>query len=495
MYLPEINVCLSLCIIPRRPLAGCDVGEVIRIEVLPDEVLLAIFDFYVVPDLRSKPEIEKWISLVHVCRRWRGLVFGSPRHLNLRLFCTPETPSRDTLDVWPSLPLIIDGNISSASSEENIIAALEHNDRIREIDLREVASSQLERVLAAMQVPFPNATHLRLAASTDGQLLPAIPDSFLGPGGSAPCLRHFSLDGIPFLGLSNFLLSTTHLVDLHLYIPHWQSTYISPEAMVSCLSVLSNLENFTLRFQSLQSHPDMETQHSPLATHSVLSVLTSLRFEGPSGYLEDLVARIDAPRLYHFFITFYSQNNFCIPQLIRFISRTPALKAPVEAHAVFERYVARVKLISQTFGRGEFHVQIPCRRIALQLSSLVQVLASSSCPLFTVENLYIEDQGSTLRRTSRIDVTEWWEFLRPFVGVKNIYLFESIAFHIIYSFQARGAGRSIEMLPALQKIFLAPTEVGPPGPDPSKLVQGPIGQFVAARQLLGQSITITVSGW
>ena len=464
----------------------------LRIDVLPDDVLLIIFNFYAVPHRRSKPEIEKWISLVHVCRRWRTVVFGSPRHLNLRLFCTPETPARVTLDVWPPLPLIIDGNISLASSEENVIVALGRHDHIHEVDVCELAGSRLENVLAAMQVPFPKATHLRLAASIDGQTLPAVPDSFLGGiGGYAPGLRYFSLDGIPFLGLSKFLLSTTHLVDLHLRIP--QSAYIPPDAMITCLSVLTSLENFTLRSQSFQSLPDSETQRPPPATCYVLAALTSLRFEGPHGYLEDLVTRIDAPQLYKFFITFFYQINFSIPQLIKFISRTPAFKAPDEAHAVFERYVARVELTSRTTGRGEFHVQIPIRRPMFQLSCLVQILASSSYPLFAVENLYIEDRGSSLIMTSHYRVTEWWAFLRSFVAVKNIYLYVTIAIHIGFSFQALGAGRSMELLPALQEIFLRPREYGTL--DPSTLVRGPIGQFVAARQLLGQTIAITVSRW
>ena len=156
-----------------------------RIDVLPDDVLLTIFNFYIVGYLHTKPVIEEWQSLVH---GWRSIVFGSPRHLNLRLFCTPETPVRDTLDVWPALPLLINGDISSASSVDNIVAALGHNNRVREVDLGEIAGLQLEKVLVAMQMPFPEVTHLRLAASMDDQTLPAVPDSFLGGSASCPAI-------------------------------------------------------------------------------------------------------------------------------------------------------------------------------------------------------------------------------------------------------------------------------------------------------------------
>jgi hypothetical protein len=72
-----------------------------QIDVLPDDVLLGVFDIYVItnPSFHGKMGIEAWQSLVHVCQRWRSLVFLSPRRLNLRLFCTPKTPARDTLDI------------------------------------------------------------------------------------------------------------------------------------------------------------------------------------------------------------------------------------------------------------------------------------------------------------------------------------------------------------------------------------------------------------
>jgi hypothetical protein len=47
-----------------------------------------MFDFYVDEDGETKEDVEVWQVLVHVCRRWRSIVFGSPRRLNLQLFCT-----------------------------------------------------------------------------------------------------------------------------------------------------------------------------------------------------------------------------------------------------------------------------------------------------------------------------------------------------------------------------------------------------------------------
>jgi F-box-like len=174
--------------------------------MLPDDVLLAIFGFFV--EKERFPTAE-WQTLVHVCRCWRSLVFGSPRRLNLRLYCSNKTPARGTLDIWPALPLFI-VCIGMAKSMDNIAAVLERSDCVCYIRLAGLESSDLEKPLAAMQVPFPKLTDLVLWSK--GETLSVLPDSFLG--GSTPRLEALSLSGIPFPGLPNLLLSATHLVVL-----------------------------------------------------------------------------------------------------------------------------------------------------------------------------------------------------------------------------------------------------------------------------------------
>ena len=136
------------------------------IDDLPDDVLITIFDFCMdgrcpcvvealVFDhqLTKREMIEWWQSLVHVCRRWRGLVFELPRRLKLQLFCTPRTPARESLDVWPALPLSIQGDVSEMPVD-NVIAVLEHSDRIRRIELNLHSTSQIKKIWTAIQVPF-----------------------------------------------------------------------------------------------------------------------------------------------------------------------------------------------------------------------------------------------------------------------------------------------------------------------------------------------------
>jgi hypothetical protein len=196
-------------------LDAMDVGQVVSIDTLPDDVLLVIFDHYIngVRLEEGNQEVEKaWQSLVHVCHRWRSIVFESPCRLDLQLVCTGRTPARNRLDVWPTLPLIIEAYFSdSIPSVDNIIAALERTDRVCQIKLEFFPSSDIEIIVAAMQQPFPELTYLELLSIDE--TVP-VPTSFLG--GSAPRLEHIPLSCIPFPGLPKLLLSATYLVFLRL---------------------------------------------------------------------------------------------------------------------------------------------------------------------------------------------------------------------------------------------------------------------------------------
>ncbi len=447
----------------------------IRIDILPDDVLLEVFDFYM--DMKGYGrnwDIEAWQSLVHVCRRWRSIVFGSPRRLNLRLFCTSKTPARDTLDVWPPLPLIIWGEMTPSSGADDIIVALGQSNRVCQVNLAGLADRQLGKVLAAMQAPFPELTELRLIST--GETPPVVPDSFLG--GSAPHLRFFELDGIPFPGLPKLLLSATHLVYLDLHdIPH--SGYFSPEAMAALLSVLPSLKTLHLRFQSPQSCPNWVNRRPPPSKRSVIPALQCFSFKGVIEYLEDLVTFIDAPQLEVLDIIFFNQIDFDGPRLAQFINRTLIL-GESDAHVVFDDSTARFLL---PFHSKRFMVDILCIEPDWQLSSVEQVCNSCLPPLPMLEGLYIEHRYSQLVwKNDAIENTLWLELLLPFPAVKNLYLSNEFAPGIAAALQDIVG---TEVLPSLQNIFVEGLELSGP-------FQDNIGQFVAARELSGHSITVSV---
>ena len=444
---------------------------------IPDIILLKIFDqVLLIEDRPTKKAIEAWQSLVHVCQQWRRVVFGSPRQLNLRLFCTPRTPARDMLDVWPALPLIVEGSANRPEELYNIIAALERSDRAYDIELRDVSSSHLENILTAMQKPFPELTYLSLQSSEETKV---IPESFLG--GSAPCLRELWLDGIQFPGLLRLLLSATHLVNLGLlHIPH--SGYISPETIVTALSTLTELEFLVLEFQFPLSSPDWETRLPPL-THSVLPSLAALTFIGTSKYLEDLVTRIHAPLLYSLDITLFDQIVFDTPETNRFINRTSSLRTLDVARLKFRGDSASVLLSTRSY-REKIFVKVPCREFDQQISSLERVCSSSSPPYSALVDLYIyEDVFSPPDWKDDIENTLWLELLRPFSAVKNLYLSQKFSPRIAHALQELVAGRTTEVLPSLENIILEELQL--PGPEG-------IVEFVAARQLSGHPITVSL---
>ena len=111
----------------------------VTIDAIPDDVLLKIFDFYLVSSYRE----DAWHTLVHVCKRWRSIVFASPRRLRLRLVCTNKRPMQSMLDLWPALPIVIQGNrgMSRSQGANNIIAALEHHNRVCDINIINITNT------------------------------------------------------------------------------------------------------------------------------------------------------------------------------------------------------------------------------------------------------------------------------------------------------------------------------------------------------------------
>jgi hypothetical protein len=474
------NVCfiyISFACHPATVADLCDVGRVTN-DLLPDVALLEIFDCYMNQPREEEDEDDgdfkrwfrthAWHTLAHVCRKWRTIVFGSPRRLKLRLLCKETTPVKEMLAVWPPLPIVI-GQDKSPYQMDNIIVALEHNDRVCEIRLSFFANTRFEQVLAAMQQPFLALTRLDIGLQNlGGQEKSVIPESFLG--GSAPRRQYLKLEEIPFPRLPKLLSSATGLVTLRLVeIPH--SGFILPEAMVRCLSTLTRLESLSLEFKSPLSRPVRKTRHPHPPTRSILFALTEFFFVGVSEYLEDLVARIDAPLLDAFDITFFHQLIFNTPQIARFVARSPNIQPPVEARIVFV-FDTIVVTFSTSFSLGIRSIR--GNLSDLQLSSLAQICSSSSPEAFipTVEHLYI--CGAQDWRVY-IEDSQWLEVLRPFTAVKYLYLSSRMAPPL-----QNLAG---EVLPSLQNLFLEDYR--------PVLGLGAIRKFVDARQLVGHPITVS----
>ena len=330
--------------------------------------------------------------------------------------------------IWPSLPIIIRNVVDFPMPEDyDFDAAIVHHSRVCEINLLRLNRSQFPRLALAMSEQFPSLAHLMLGYLDLGCPPAALSDEFLG--GSAPALESLRLHSVPFPALPKLLLSATDLVNLSLVaIPH--HGYISPEAMVAGLAASVNLKSLTIEFKSPQSRPDHSSRHPPPLTRTVLPALTWLNFEGVSEYLEDLVARIDAPLLESTWITFFNQLILDIPQLGHFMRRTSRIQAFNEAHVDFDYYGVQVESLPPTRTLDEkSRLRISCRELDWQLSSLAQVFTSFLPSIHMVEQLYI--YGSqylpSLWQDGDIENMQWLEFFHPFVAVKTLYASKEFA--------------------------------------------------------------------
>jgi hypothetical protein len=272
----------------------------VTIDTLPDDILLEIFDSYLA--LRKSEGYRfryhwdsenAWQTLVHVCKRWRCIVFASPCRLQLLLVCTNERPVQKMLDIWPSLPILVRGRrpMSTPQDANNLITALEQPNRVRKINIVDIPNLFWKKLRAMkMGDPYPALTYLQLY--TKHKDAPVLPDSFLG--GFAPQLQTISLTGVPFPALPKLLLSTRDLVELDLWdIPYLG--YMSPEVMVTGLSALTKLQTFRLEFQLPQPRAGKANRAVPRQTRVLLPALTSLWYRGNRAYWEDIIAQIDIP--------------------------------------------------------------------------------------------------------------------------------------------------------------------------------------------------------
>jgi hypothetical protein len=454
----------------------CGVGQA-TIDKLTDDALLEIFDFYLKEDEDDDEyhDVDEWHTLVHVCRRWRNIVFASPHRLNLRLLCTHNRPVRATPDIWPVLPLVIQYyRVDTWEVQDDVIAALEHRDRVRKISLSPVPNSVWETLVAAMQVPFPELTSLSLWSGDRYRSLPVLPDSFLG--GSATRLQTLNLLGIPFPGVRNLLLSASDLVRLTLWrIPH--SEYISPASMVACLSSLNRLKSFRLEFESHLSRPDQPSP--PPQTRAVLPALIELEFDGMNDYSEDFFVRIDTPVLNQLYMTFFTDPVFDIPHFEQFIGRAKGLNLSKEAQLWFHPWGIRLEL-DRPHGLS---LGVSCGRINRQLDSMALICGQLSPFLSSIERLYLIAYNTELHGKGDMESTQILEIFQPFTTIRSLYITAILLPFITPALQELIGESATEVLPNLRDLSLEGSAI-------SDSIQEDIKAFTEARRLSGRPVAV-----
>lgn len=442
---------------------GCRLG-LSTIDTLSDDVLLCIFNSYRRTISCSQSFIISngwgiwpWHKLVHVCRRWRRLVFAYPVYLDLRLRCKSKTHVQAALDLWPALSLSIHATLgANVADEDDTIGALEHRDRIAEIHLRGLNHSQLEKCVALMQEPFPVLKSLELMAVEGTKFV--ITDAFLG--GSAPLLQWIRFCDIGFPSLPKLLSSTGDLVRLHLFcIPMTGKGYISPDAIATCLPALTKLRSLTITFQQGSwPYPDPTDQLPPPSTYTVLPALVNLRLEGPQGYLEYIVDRIDAPLLKSGRLKIYDEPVFDTPRVPQFIHRAKTFKSLDKVDVYFaEKYI--IAFLRSSIGPAKFRLSFPCSGFSVQVEIMEEICAQWPPLVSRVKFLRLDDCFYSGHEAWREDVAPWLGFLRPFTAVQTLRLCgEAPVSHVANVLGRLEQKGATEVLPTLSAIELHSAE-------------------------------------
>jgi hypothetical protein len=424
---------------------------------------------------------RRW-SLGHICQRWRYLILASPVRLNLYLFCRDNTPVKNALDVWPPLPIEIQSE--SGDFGDNIIAALEHSNRVREILLCRIRSP-LESLVTVTQEPFPALESLHLGIDWDVcETAPALPDTFLG--GYAPRLRSLRLHRIPFPTVPKLLLSSPDLSYLVLsHTPH--SGYISPEVMVACVAAFPRFAFLEIGFESPASRPDQGAQRPPPLTRAVLPALTKFEFRGVSEYLEDLVARIFAPLLDDVKILLFNRLIFDIQRLAQFISHALVPVPYDSAEITFHSHTVMIRLSSMRRPYTKFfQLTISCKGGDWQVSSMAQICNQFSFLLPGIAKLDILERSGSFDMD---DDTQWLELLLPFTAVLALFSSLNCQSRIVSALQGLSEESVTEVLPSLKVLTL---EVSSP---PQAASESELKPFLTARRRYSCPFMVQYCQW
>jgi hypothetical protein len=315
-------------------------------------------------------------------------------------------------------------------------------------------------------------------------MTPVLPDNFLG--GSAPSLQSVWLEGIAFPSLPKLLLSAVGLVSLLLDKIPQDTSNISPEVMTTCLSTLTRLKFLRLDFRSPALLPNIRRRPRQ-STRAVLPCLSWLEFRGVREYVEDFMARIEAPLLENVNVKLFDQLVFDVPQILQFISHSEKLNSPHHATVTFQSDFVQITLSPPRGIAGSLTIQVLCTASRQQVSAIAQICNQALSLLSSVKRLEVcgaECSHSVQEWQYDIEGDQLLELFEPFTGVEDLHVTEylgSLAASALR--EACNRGRAAEVFPVLQSLFLEELE-------PSGFVQGAIRRFITARGCSSRSVTV-----
>jgi len=458
----------------------------VTIQVLSNDDLVCIFSFFrphwhrrYFSDFSYVPVSSltwAWHRLAHVCRRWRYLIFASPHRLGLGLVMSKDRRGTN-LDLWPPLPISICYNLArelSPKDEQDVVAMLEHSDRIFEIKLT-ISNSLLKKSNALME-SFPMLERLSLFSPDHGSTV--FPSGLLGgPALTSPRLHYIVLEGVIAPTLPQLLLSSRGLIQLYLgnkvLAGHG---FISPGVLAAALSAAAQLEFLHVQFHSNIHKEQGSTDYGlPPPNFVVLPSLIHFEFHGSNVYLEDLVSRIHAPLLERICVDISQKRPrpLHIPPLSQFISRTKRMSSlPFHTSICLEDSSFT---ISHTLGiRGHICFTLTCDLGILEVSQVIYICGQLFPLMSGVERVSIDVDICPLNPPDETDVMRWLRLFRLFDCAQELELGSGYSVYEVDGTPKMGQ----EVLPVLRVLRL----------DMGSGVPRFIKSFVTDRELTGRPI-------
>jgi len=352
-----------------------------------------------------------------------------------------------------------------------VVAALKHSDRVSTISLT-VTRSLVEK-LSSITEPLSELEELVLLSQDNEQL--SLPNFRWGSR-----LRRLHSTRIAFSSLPQLISPCQDLVDLQLHeIP--RVGCFSPEVFANALSGMTQLGNLSLHFLSLPSRRSFLRLPPTSGERVSLPALTSLKYRGTSKYLDCLVARVDAPRLEDIDITFFGQPTMDASQLGRFIERVGTLSTLYNANIRTSEHAISIAFTDYS-ASTPLRLQVSCRPLNWQLSSMAQICDQFSPFLFRVEDLYI-DATQPPSGQDETDGSQWLELIRPFREAKNLEVDGQQATDILFALRPVD-GEQITVLPSLRVLHIQkPTAI-------CGSVFDTVHSFITARSLSGRPVQV-----
>ncbi|KAI9507841.1 hypothetical protein F5148DRAFT_1201507, partial [Russula earlei] len=154
--------------------------------------------------------------------------------------------------------------------------------------------------------------------------------------------------------------------------------------------------------------------------------------------------------------------DFVVPQLHQFISHANWFKTCYRASARTSDDAILFEITGGViWSPVKLSVEIKCRELDRQLSSLARVCSSSFLLLSTLVELDIVEflpLNSQSHWKDDIESTKWLELLHPFTAVQDLSLSYQVGRHVCQALEALAEESVTEVLPALQNIFLSDSQ-------------------------------------